>query len=98
MSRDCDFPVEQRSGMHVDVPCPARHLLERFLLGRVPAAEAELLERHLTDCATCGATLDELGAEDALVATMRSRSPILAEVDGVVVRGLVRHLRGLVTP
>ena len=64
--------------MHADVPCPTRHLLERFLLGRVPAAEAELLERHLNACVTCGTTLDELGAEDALVTTMRSRSPILA--------------------
>src|SRR5947209_6893762 len=78
-----------------DVSCPAPHLLERFLLGRVPAAEAELLERHLEGCAACAGTLDRLEAEDALVTTMRCRSPILAEVDGVIVRRLVRSLRTL---
>jgi Leucine-rich repeat (LRR) protein len=53
-------------------PCPERDDLERLLLGRVPEAQAEVLEGHLSACGRCLQTARTLRAEDPLVAAIRA--------------------------
>jgi eukaryotic-like serine/threonine-protein kinase len=51
--------------------CLASALLERFLLGLVPEADATPQEKHLASCPRCLARICTLQAEDQLVQTMK---------------------------
>jgi WD40 repeat protein len=52
----------------VPVSCPAREALRRFVLGLLPAGEAETMSRHVQACARCADTVSGLRAQDTPVA------------------------------
>jgi hypothetical protein len=54
--------------------CPSTEDLQRFLLGHMPDAEAERLERHLAQCRLCVTAVQGLTASDALVEAVRAAS------------------------
>src|SRR6185295_3072297 len=53
-------------------PCPDVQILERLVLGQLAATEMDALEKHLTQCDRCGATMMSLRAEDTLVEALRA--------------------------
>jgi WD40 repeat protein len=50
--------------------CPAREVLERFLLGQLPAEELDPLAAHVEHCRRCIATLHSLRPRDTLLSAM----------------------------
>src|SRR5438309_368342 len=63
-------------------PCPRDDALQLLALGRIAAAEAEPLERHVADCPRCADALGRLEARDVLVDTLRAPRPPQAAVHG----------------
>jgi WD40 repeat protein/tRNA A-37 threonylcarbamoyl transferase component Bud32 len=53
--------------------------LQRFLLGSLPAAEAERSEQHLIECAGCLATVRALKVDDTLTEAMRAGAAVAAQ-------------------
>ena len=56
--------------------CPSTHALEQFLLGGLPAAQAEQVESHVLSCLECAGVLDALRAgpvERTVVSAFRPR-------------------------
>jgi hypothetical protein len=49
--------------------CPDRGTLVRFVSGEMPAAERELIEKHLAKCAACAAALRTFRTDDANLQT-----------------------------
>ena len=58
--------------MVTDLLCPGPVALERLLLGKMPAEEMTLLERHVAACPHCLNVLRDLRAEDDLVEAVRA--------------------------
>jgi serine/threonine-protein kinase len=81
--------------MRQDCDCPETKVLERLMLGQLPDAEAEVLERHLSHCDRCDALVDQMSTEDGLVQDMRAGSPILRDSEGPALEHLIGRLRGL---
>jgi eukaryotic-like serine/threonine-protein kinase len=63
--------------MLVDQQCPDPKALERFLLGDVGEAEAEVLEAHLLDCARCAELCGRLPADDTLSEALRTATDLV---------------------
>ena len=57
--------------MPTSVACCDLRILERLLLGQIPAADAAPLEQHVSDCSRCADALRQIRAEDALVQALR---------------------------
>lgn len=57
--------------MTTKLQCPATSQLEKYLLGKLAADEAESIESHLDRCQRCFETLQELPAEDTTVTAIR---------------------------
>src|SRR2546422_102492 len=78
--------------------CPDRDLLERYLLGLVPAGERPSLEKHLARCAQCVALLLTLRPTDPLLDTLQAIGLDASTIqDPAVVRDLVRRVETLFT-
>src|SRR5262245_52665283 len=77
------------------MPAPDDALLQRFMLGQVADAEAELLERHVVECGRCSRRIDDPRVEDDLVAAMRERSAVLAGLEPDISRRLIERVRML---
>jgi serine/threonine protein kinase len=76
-------------------PCPDDRELERLLLGRVPAAEAEPLEQHLATCSRCAVALEKVRTTDPLVDALQ-RPPVVDETKlGPFVAALLPSLKQL---
>jgi eukaryotic-like serine/threonine-protein kinase len=67
-----------------ELTCPEERELGLLLLGRIDDDRERVLLDHLARCDRCAACASSLHAEDDLVATMRERSPILAEQQGSI--------------
>src|SRR5262245_9989541 len=76
---------------HMD--CPDDGVLQRFMLGVMADEEAEFVEGHLAVCGECHARIDRLHAEDDLVASMRTRSPVLAGLEDGLRERLIGRMR-----
>src|SRR5688572_18216144 len=75
--------------------CPDLSVLERFLLGHVIGATADLLERHLADCPRCAQRIGVLQAEDELVVSLRRRSRVLVGYEAAEADRLIPRMREL---
>jgi len=60
--------------------------LSEYLDGELPAATREALERHLEECASCAAVLDELRAVAARARSLDDRPPVRDLWSGVAAR------------
>jgi hypothetical protein len=79
--------------MHTDCSCPAGEDLERLLLGTLPQADAERLERHLEHCSVCTAAARQFQVGDTLVESVRrARTLSVAEADGAHIEQLIDRL------
>jgi serine/threonine protein kinase len=79
--------------MHTDCSCPAGEDLERLLLGTLPQADAERLERHLEHCVACTAAARLFQVRDTLVESVRrARTLSVAEPDRAHVEQLIDRL------
>jgi hypothetical protein len=80
------------------IPCPERNVLASFLVGRMPEADADALERHLGECAKCGDTIHSLNVEDTFVGLARAANGAGAEAEipeREVVEKLIAKLQAL---
>ena len=68
--------------------CSNSGMLERFVLGVLPADDLIRLGQHVEQCALCVNTLDGLRGEDTLVADMRGAPEAAALVEAVIGRDL----------
>jgi eukaryotic-like serine/threonine-protein kinase len=83
--------------MPARLDCPAREILERFLLGHLTCTQAEDVEQHLQACAHCLETVSGLDAEDPFVEAVRLQVHI-REPEKAVVNSLLRRVRQLPAP
>src|SRR5579862_8840509 len=51
--------------------CPDTAVLQRLILGQIPAADSATLEEHVAVCMRCADTLQQLRADDPLVDALR---------------------------
>ena len=81
------------------ISCPDRVLIQRFLLGKVSAAEADQVETHLARCKTCEQLLDTLYSRDAELEGMKpySLSKIPAG-EQLVIDALIGKMKDLKSP
>jgi hypothetical protein len=66
--------------MPIDLDCPPKPLLQRFLLGELDdlsATQVDDLCRHVAGCSGCAAAITFLRADDSLVAVMRD--PVMTQ-------------------
>lgn len=75
--------------------CPEPEEWQRFMLGEIPDPDATFLEEHLAGCSRCATRLDEVHAEDDLIAAMRRRRMLLSEADMPFVSTLIERVRAL---
>lgn len=75
--------------------CPEIGLLERLLLGRISADDAQPLEDHVVACSHCTAELQQLHADDPLVESLRQTPPALEQADTPLVQALIPCLKRL---
>jgi serine/threonine protein kinase len=81
--------------MSTDDRNPDGDTLERYLLGRLDDAEHDRVERHLLHSDQCLAQLQDLNAQDALMAGLRGLDIAALPAETPVVQDLVRRLEQL---
>lgn len=77
--------------------CPDERTLQQLVLGLLPAADAEVLARHLEQCDRCAATVHSRPVEDTLVAAARAQAPSQPHFENEAVDTLIGRLSGLWT-
>jgi formylglycine-generating enzyme required for sulfatase activity/predicted Ser/Thr protein kinase len=77
--------------------CPEIQVLEQFMVGKVPAAEAQRLEQHLQDCPPCLETLNGLKVDDSLAAAMAAAPQAAVSPKSEVVEALIERVCGNAT-
>jgi len=75
--------------------CPKTPVLERLLLGRIAAAEADALEAHVASCSHCAHELDMLRADDPLVQAVRQVRDSAPSPDDEVIAAMIPWLKRL---
>ena len=55
--------------------CPENEVLQRFLLGQLPAEELDVLAEHVEQCRRCIEALHNLQPRDALLSAMENPLP-----------------------
>src|SRR4051794_17772397 len=78
--------------------CPDRDDLQRFLVGRLPEADTQRLQRHLAGCPSCVDSLHTLEVADSLIEAMRFQGNESRRTEDAVVAGLIARLSGLGPP
>jgi serine/threonine protein kinase len=81
--------------MSAALQCRSPEDLQRFLLGKLPAVDAEQVSQHLSRCSTCLNTVSGLEADDLLVQAMQAQARGTARPERNVVQGLIDKLSGL---
>jgi hypothetical protein len=73
--------------------CPNVQVLQRLLLGQLPAAEAEALAEHLENCLHCSSVVPALIAPDPLAEAVRAQSSAAPVADADAIGELVERLQ-----
>jgi tetratricopeptide (TPR) repeat protein len=79
--------------MSANVSCPSIEDLHRLQCGRLPAAEVEVLARHLEACGQCAEALQSLAGEDSLVGILSGDDT----AEDAPVDQLIGRLKGLLS-
>src|SRR6185295_3849870 len=81
--------------MNIAPNCRQPEELQRFLLGQLPADDADQVQEHLAACPRCLDTVAHMQASDTLIAAFQAqaRAPSQAEAD--VVGELIDKLSGV---
>src|SRR5438105_1407991 len=76
-------------------PCPSPQQLQQLLLGRLPDAQADALEQHLSACPSCAQTVTSLKFDDTLAESLRGGAEVVRRIDQDVPAELLARLQAL---